>query len=505
METNRNFSMLLLISAMMILATPVGAQEVDSDGDGVEDNADAFPNDANETTDTDGDGVGDNADAFPNDANETSDFDGDGVGDNADEDDDGDGVNDTVDEFPLDPSQTTDFDGDGYGDNIDAFPEDSTEWVDTDGDGVGDNADDFPEDANETTDTDEDGIGDNEDDDADGDGVLNEDDAFPYDDTETTDTDGDGVGDNADLDDDDDGWSDIFETECGTLSNDSSSTPVDTDYDGYCNAIDVDDDGDGVADSIDLRPFTPDSFDYGLYISGEKNSLKMKIRYTVPAPAVMQWVTIADVYGDNSNSVDTASEKDFMEATLCSSPTPLESLEGFEGSWSPIEWVLNVTVDGSKPLVSDDSCIWEDRRSLSPDSLLDTMELEIEYTLEISGTETSIELLIPDFSWDSVNWVFLAPFEVECRDEWECDSFTLYPAQGDTMLQLFHNSHVAPSNASSDSDTSTGTSDDASSSSNAEVQEPDEIEEVPGFGVLSAICAFTIVAIRGSRKDRATN
>ena len=73
------------------------------------------------------------------------------------------------------------------------------------------------------------------------------------------------------------------------------------------------------------------------------------------------------------------------------------------------------------------------------------------------------------------------------------------------MLQLFHNSHVAPSNASSDSDTSTGTSDDPSSSSNAEVQEPDEIEEVPGFGVLSAICAFTIVAIRGSRKDRATN
>ena len=40
----------------------------DSDGDGVGDNEDAFPNDPNETHDSDGDGVGDNEDAFPNDA-----------------------------------------------------------------------------------------------------------------------------------------------------------------------------------------------------------------------------------------------------------------------------------------------------------------------------------------------------------------------------------------------------------------------------------------------------
>ena len=41
--------------------------EIDSDGDGVPDESDAFPSDPNETTDTDGDGVGDNADAFPSD------------------------------------------------------------------------------------------------------------------------------------------------------------------------------------------------------------------------------------------------------------------------------------------------------------------------------------------------------------------------------------------------------------------------------------------------------
>ncbi len=40
----------------------------DSDGDGVADNLDAFPNDPLESDDTDGDGLGDNFDPFPNDA-----------------------------------------------------------------------------------------------------------------------------------------------------------------------------------------------------------------------------------------------------------------------------------------------------------------------------------------------------------------------------------------------------------------------------------------------------
>ena len=57
---------------------------VDSDGDGVLDAEDAFPNDSQESVDTDGDGVGDNADVFPNDPNESADSDGDGIGDNAD-------------------------------------------------------------------------------------------------------------------------------------------------------------------------------------------------------------------------------------------------------------------------------------------------------------------------------------------------------------------------------------------------------------------------------------
>jgi len=74
---------------------------VDSDGDGVPDEDDAFPNDPTEWDDTDGDGVGDNADAFPNDPTETTDTDGDGIGNNADPDDDNDGVPDGQDDFPL--------------------------------------------------------------------------------------------------------------------------------------------------------------------------------------------------------------------------------------------------------------------------------------------------------------------------------------------------------------------------------------------------------------------
>ncbi len=89
--------------------------------DGVGDNADVFPNDANETVDSDSDGTGDNSDAFPNDANESADSDGDGLGDNADA-------------FPNDASETLDSDGDGVGDNAQlaakkkAASEEGGEW-----------------------------------------------------------------------------------------------------------------------------------------------------------------------------------------------------------------------------------------------------------------------------------------------------------------------------------------------------------------------------------------
>ncbi len=88
--------------------------------------------------DTDGDGTNNELDAFPYDALEVKDSDGDGVGDNTDR-------------FPNDRLESVDNDGDGVGDNADAFPNDSQETVDSDFDGVGDNSDTFPADARLTS------------------------------------------------------------------------------------------------------------------------------------------------------------------------------------------------------------------------------------------------------------------------------------------------------------------------------------------------------------------
>ncbi len=110
-------------------------------------------------TDSDGDGVIDDLDAFPDDVDEWEDADGDGVGDNADACDD-------------DPEDSVDTDGDGVCDASDACPDDEDETSDSDGDGVCDLADAFPDDPGEHADTDDDGIGDEADDDDDDDGVV---------------------------------------------------------------------------------------------------------------------------------------------------------------------------------------------------------------------------------------------------------------------------------------------------------------------------------------------
>ena len=55
------------IRETIVVENAIQIIERDSDGDGIVDSLDAFPNDATETTDSDGDGVGDNTDAYPND------------------------------------------------------------------------------------------------------------------------------------------------------------------------------------------------------------------------------------------------------------------------------------------------------------------------------------------------------------------------------------------------------------------------------------------------------
>ncbi len=70
-------------------------------------------------TDSDGDGVPDEDDAFPNDPNESVDTDGDGIGNNADTDDDDDGMPDDFElANGLDPLNAADADADDDGDGF---------------------------------------------------------------------------------------------------------------------------------------------------------------------------------------------------------------------------------------------------------------------------------------------------------------------------------------------------------------------------------------------------
>ena len=153
--------------------------KVDSDNDGIDDGDE----------DADGDGVANIDDALPLDPNESVDSDGDGIGNNADSDDDDDGVLDGDDAFPLDTGESVDSDGDGIGNNADS---------DDDDDGVPDVDDAFPLDTSESVDTDGDGVGNNTDTDDDGDGISDVDEIANGTDPTSADSDGDGVSDKLD-------------------------------------------------------------------------------------------------------------------------------------------------------------------------------------------------------------------------------------------------------------------------------------------------------------------
>ena len=302
-----------LIDNLVVTVTGLPIDDSDSDGDGVSDADDAFPNDASETADTDGDGVGNNedtdddgdgvldtADAFPLiSLNGLTDTDGDGrpndcdsdcqtLGMTADTDDDGDGVLDTADAFPLiSLNGLTDTDGDGRPNDCDSDCQTlgMTADTDDDGDGVLDTADAFPLiSLNGLTDTDGDGrpndcdsdcqtLGMTADTDDDGDGVLDTADAFPLISLNgLTDTDGDGrpndcdsdcqtLGMTADTDDDGDGVLDTADafpliSLNGLTDTDGDGRPNDCDSD--CQTLgmtaDTDDDGDGVLDTADAFP-----------------------------------------------------------------------------------------------------------------------------------------------------------------------------------------------------------------------------------------------------------
>ena len=151
---------------------------VDSDGDGVFDVYDDFPDDPDETTDSDEDGVGDNADGCPDDSDKIAPGDcGCGI---PDTDTDEDGIADCNDACPNDPEN--DADSDGICGDVDTCPYDAEN--DADADGICGDVDTCPYDAQN---------------DADGDGVCGDVDNCELANTNQADCNGNGIGDTCDI------------------------------------------------------------------------------------------------------------------------------------------------------------------------------------------------------------------------------------------------------------------------------------------------------------------
>lgn len=200
-------------------------------------------------TDRDGDGIPNSEDAFPDEPNEWLDTDGDGIGDNADLDDDNDGISDLHEGLcftdPKDPFDVPgDYDADGLPNCID-LDDDADGYSDEDELLCGSN----PLDETATPiDTDEDFLANCIDPDDDNDSYLDADDAFPLNELEWVDTDGDEIGNNEDTDDDNDCYSDTLEVSQGSDPLDSSSIPADADLDCIPDELDPDDNNDGYPD-----------------------------------------------------------------------------------------------------------------------------------------------------------------------------------------------------------------------------------------------------------------
>ena len=240
-------------------------QWLDQDGDGFGDNAtgpqpDACPGvpgtstiDRHGCVDSDGDGISDENDAFPSDPTRASDVDGDGYDDLED------GCMLIAGNSTLDRLGCIDTDGDGYSDGdaqwtlvngSDAFPNEATQHADQDGDGFGDNAAGFEgDDCLTTPGTSFRDVFGCEDEDTDG--MSDSNDAFLGESTQWNDTDSDGYGDELNGT-----QGDACPEDAGTSTNDVFGC-VDSDGDGYSDLNDLwpddssqwyDDDMDGYGD-----------------------------------------------------------------------------------------------------------------------------------------------------------------------------------------------------------------------------------------------------------------
>lgn len=267
-------------------------QDLDSDGDGLDDALEAGDADlATLPVDTDVDGMSDYLDLDSDgdcglDAEQVDDTDGDAVLDAHDLDDDGDGLSDLDEREDCAP---VDSDGDGVPDHRD---------LDSDGDGLSDAEETGP--SGGALDSDGDGRPDHRDLDSDGDGVPDAEEG-------AGDTDGDGLSDAQDDDSDGDGISDAEERVLGT------------------DPLDRDSDGDGFTDlaeqAIGADPSdssSPGGLDVVQVELTERSELELELDYTLDLrrpdlvllldtttsmssiipPAISDLLTIAEAFTD---------------------------------------------------------------------------------------------------------------------------------------------------------------------------------------------------------------
>ena len=378
----------------------LATQWLDQDNDGYGDNAsglqpDACPGVAGTSTvdrygcvDTDGDGVSNLTDAFPNDPTRSGDMDNDGF-DNAEDrcpnvagnstvdrlgcvDSDGDGVSDPdatvpngtnwdvangADAFPNDPTQTNDSDMDGFGNNISGFQGDACPTtsgtsnqdrfgcLDGDGDGHSDLNDAFLSESTQWADADADGFGDNPNGtqpdacpstsgtsnlqtfgcvDTDGDGAADSVDLWPNDASQWFDSDGDGFGDETA------GTNgDACPLLYGTATMGTAAGCEDDDGDGYANTQDafpdqrtqhVDSDGDGWGDNQTLGAHRPDHW------PNDRNRNSAEASMTCDPTSV---------------SVDVAASGDF--SFMCTVVTTMASAFAASVEWEGTTSVTGIT------------------------------------------------------------------------------------------------------------------------------------------------------------------
>ena len=229
-------------------------------------------------------------------------------------------------------------------------------------------------------------------------------------------------------------------TESG-VSNSGDESSTDFDYDGIPDQDDLDDDDDGISDAVDSNPKTPDDMKYSINIEVSSTEVIIEMEYLVRTATILQYATLADAFSDNSGYIDTESEKNALEESMCGSPAPLSSLFEEEDRFSFDAWISNHSVNENSVTIKENSCTWTDKRTIPTTSMLDTATLDLRYVLDVNGVSQPFTLDLDNISWTHPLYLpFNDPFSLQCVNSVTGTSCTSqehwYPLSGPLSLVI---------------------------------------------------------------------